>query len=81
MLEEQQRRAATELGSRVNEFFREHPRATWDFAAGPVIHRALLDVLDADVRERLGEALVKELVNQPLPALREHFGHAAGNSR
>ena len=76
MLEEQQRRAAAELGARMNEFFRQHPDATWDFAAGPVVHRGILDVLDPDVRERLGAALVKELVNQPLPELRDHFTQA-----
>lgn len=76
MLEEQQRRAAAELGARMNEFFHQHPDATWDFAAGPVVHRGILDVLDPDVRERLGSALVKELVNQPLPELRQHFTHA-----
>jgi hypothetical protein len=79
MLEEQQRRAAGELGKHMNEFLRQHPDATWDFAAGPVVHRGILDVLDPDVRDRLGEALMKELVNQPLPQLRGHFGHA-GNS-
>lgn len=79
MLEEQQRRAAAELGARMNEFFRQHPDATWDFAAGPVVHRGILDVLDPDVRERLGSALVKELVNQPLPELREHFNHATAD--
>ena len=60
----------------MNEFFRQHPDATWDFAAGPVVHRGILDVLDPDVRERLGAALVKELVNQPLPELRDHFTQA-----
>jgi hypothetical protein len=79
MLEEQQRRAAAELGTRMNEFFRQHPDATWDFAAGPVVHKGILDVLDPDVRERLGSALVKELVNQPLPELREHFSHATAD--
>jgi Protein required for attachment to host cells/Protein of unknown function (DUF2934) len=74
MLEEQQRRAAGELGRHMNEFLRQHPDATWDFAAGPVVHRGILEVLDPDVRSRLGEALVKELVKQPLPELRGHFG-------
>jgi ATP-dependent exoDNAse (exonuclease V) beta subunit len=73
MQEEQQKRAAAEVGAHVNEFLQQHPGATWDFAAGPVMHRAILDVLDPDVRKRLGATLVKELVNQPLPELRAHF--------
>lgn len=73
MKEEHERRLATELAEHLNRFLLAHPDATWDYAAGPALHRAVLDRLSAPSRSRLGIALVKELIHQSPAQLRAHF--------
>lgn len=73
MQEEHQRRIVAELSSRLDAFLLKHPRATWDFAAGPALHQAVLDALTPSVRQRLAQAIHKDVVKQPLPELRSHF--------
>ena len=73
MQEEHQRRIAAELSARVDAFLVSHPQARWDFAAGPGLHHAVLEALTPSVRQRLGQAIQKDVVKQPLPELRSHF--------
>ena len=73
MLEEHQRRTASELSTRIEAFLQKHPRASWDFAAGPALHHAVLDALTPPVRQRLRQAIHKDVVKQPLPELRARF--------
>lgn len=73
MQNEHERRLAADLAARLGRFLQEHDHATWDYAAGPALHRAVLDRLPAAARSRLERALSKELV-QPSPAeLEAHF--------
>jgi hypothetical protein len=74
MQAEHERRVVGDLAGYLTRFFQEHPRATWDYAAGPGIHRAVLDRLPADVRGRVQVAITKELVHQTPAQLRTHLG-------
>jgi hypothetical protein len=73
MRNEHERRLATELAGHLGRFLQEHGDATWDYAAGPAVHNAVLDRLPPAVRARLGLAIVKELVHQTPAQLRAHF--------
>lgn len=79
MQSEQERRLVADLANFLARFFTEHQRATWDYAAGPGIHQAVLDRLSAPVRERLGVAVVKELVHHTPAELRAAFGLAGSH--
>lgn len=73
MQEEHQRRLAKEAAKHIAVFLNEHPRAHWKFAAGPALHRPILDQLAPGLHARLEQAIVKDLMNLPLPELFEHF--------
>lgn len=74
MQSEHERRLAADLAGAIARFLSDHADATWDYAAGPGIHRAVLDQLPASVRDRLGVALVKEIVHQSPAELRAQLG-------
>jgi len=74
MQAEHERRLATELAGHLGRFLAEQTGATWDYAAGPALHHAVLDRLPPPVRARLKRALAKELVHQSPAELRSHFG-------
>jgi hypothetical protein len=74
MQAEQERRLAADLAEHLERFLRAHPEATWDFAAGPGLHHAVLDNLSPPVRVRLGVAVVKELIHQTPVQLRSQLG-------
>jgi hypothetical protein len=61
----------------IEAFLVANPDASWDFAAGPGAHNAILERLSAPVRARLRRSLAKDLVNQPVEDLRERFTRAA----
>lgn len=73
MQREQERRLVSVVAAALGGFLRQHPNATWDFAAGPSLHRAVLDALEPRLRTNLRKALVKDLGKQPLSSLRVHF--------
>lgn len=77
MQEERDRRVIDELAARVGRFLRQYPEARWDYAAPPELHRHVLDRLGTDTLDRLGTALPKNLVNQPLLEICEHFSAPA----
>lgn len=77
MQAEHERRLATELAGHVTRFLGEHAGASWDYAAGPALHHAVLERLPPPVRARLNRALAKELVHQSPAELRLHFGFGA----
>lgn len=76
MQEEHQRRLVAELVHFVGEFLSQRPQARWDLAAGPALHRPLLEGLGPEIGARLRHALVKDLVHQTPGELRAHFGRA-----
>lgn len=76
MKNEANKRRASELASEVENFFARRPAATWDFAAGPELHRAVLEQLSPATRQRLRRAVPKDLVNQRPADLRAQFAGA-----
>jgi hypothetical protein len=73
MQNEHERGLAADLAERLGRFLMEHDHATWDYAAGPALHRAVLDRLPPAARARLERALAKELVHQSPAELEAHF--------
>lgn len=73
MQREESRRRAKEIAAEVDHFLRQHPEATWDFAAGPDLNGTLLDLLSPAVRQRLRRTVSKDLVNQRVDEVRAHF--------
>jgi hypothetical protein len=73
MQREEERRQLRDLAAGIEQFLSQHPTATWDFAAGPEIHHAVLEALSPAVRGRLGKTVTKDLVHQPAADLIGHF--------
>jgi len=67
------RKLAKTISGQISSFIRAHPSARWHFAAGPALHRLVLDELDSESKNTLGESLQKDLVNEPVARLRSHF--------
>ena len=76
MQEEQERRIIAVLGAGIENFLRQHPSGIWDYVAPPAVHRAVLERISRDVRERLGVTLEKDLVNAPVLDLCAHVADA-----
>ncbi len=70
---ENEKRVFDEVAREVNAFLAEHPAAEWDYAAPPGVHQAVLERLSPDVRQRIRQALTKDLTNMPAGELRTHF--------
>lgn len=73
MKEEEERRRVHDVASRIDAFLKNNPDASWDFAAGPTIHNAVLKDLSPPVRARLQHSVAKDLIHQPVPELLSHF--------
>lgn len=73
MQREESRRRAKELAGEIDAFFQRRPDASWDFAAGPELNGAVLELLSAHVRQRVRRTLAKDLVNQKGDEVRAHF--------
>lgn len=76
MQREESRRRAKELAAEIDVFFQRRPDATWDFAAGPELNSAVLDLLSPAVRKRVRRSVTKDIVNQRTNELRAHFAGA-----
>ena len=73
MQREAHRRAVSEIAGAIDSFLELRPESSWDFAAGPSMHNAVLERLPSSIRSRLRSSLAKDLVKQPLSELRERF--------
>lgn len=73
MQREEARRRAKELAAEIDAFFRQRPRASFDFAAGPDLNGTVLDLLSPEVRQRIRRSIAKDLVNQRADEIRGHF--------
>lgn len=73
MKNEEQRRTIGGIVEAIEDFLRTRPTASWDFAAGPDVHNAVLESLTPATRNRLRQSLPKDLVNQPVADLGTHF--------
>ena len=78
MRNEHERRLVADLAGRLGRFLQEHGGATWDYAAGPALHHAVLDRLPAAVLARLDRALPKELVHRSPAELEAYFTPQGG---
>ena len=74
MQRERDSKLAEQIAERISRFLEKNPSAIWDYAAGPAIHKAVLDRVSAPARRRLRTVLTKDLVNIPANELRAHFG-------
>jgi len=71
---EEERKRILDVSSRIEQFLKAASTdATWDFAAPPSVHNAVLDALSPQVRARLQKQMTKDLVNQPVSQLLSHF--------
>ncbi len=73
MQREAERRQADDVARAIDAFLEGQPNATWDFAADPSVHNAILDHLSPQTRFRLRSSVAKDLVNQPTSELLGHF--------
>jgi hypothetical protein len=69
----QDQQLAAEYAGHLERFLRRHEGATWDYAAGPALHRAVLDRLPDAVQKRLNRALPQELAGRTPAELEAHF--------
>jgi hypothetical protein len=76
MKREEDRRRAKDLATAIGTFFAQRPNATWDFAAGPDLNGAVLELISRDVRRRIKRSIAKDLVHQRSDELRAHFSGA-----
>ncbi len=86
MKEEAKTRMAKLLAAEIEKFLVAHPGGSWDFAAAPEIHRAVLDRLSSATRLRLRRELAKDLVKHKAADLVAQFAesereHAAERAR
>ncbi len=73
MKEEVERRNVRVIAEEVETFLKNRPDATWDFAAPPAVHNAVLENLSEETRARMRRALAKDLSNQSSEEVRAHF--------
>jgi hypothetical protein len=73
MKREEDRRRAKDLANEIDAFFASRPLATWDFAAGPDLNGAVLELVSREVRQRIKRSVAKDLVHQRTDELRAHF--------
>ena len=73
MEREEDRRRAKEIAAEINAFFAQRNNATWDFAAGPDLNSAVLELVTRDTRDRLRRSVSKDLVNQRADQVLAHF--------
>jgi hypothetical protein len=76
MQREESRRRAREIAAEIDSFLTQRREATWDFAAGPELNSAILELLSPAVRERVRRSILKDLVNQRGEEVRAHFAGA-----
>lgn len=73
MQREADRRRIDDVAKAIETFLASEPEASWDFAAGPSAHNAILGQLSEGARSRLQTSIAKDLVNQPTSELLAHF--------
>lgn len=73
MQREEDRRRVRDVAVRIDTFLQNSPDATWDFAAGPSVHNAVLEELSPQAKSRLRRSISKDLVHQPVAELISHF--------
>jgi hypothetical protein len=70
---EMERRACKELATEIAKIVERNAGEGWSFAAPESIHAAIVDLLPAEIRERIVEHVESDLVKLPAEALPSHF--------
>lgn len=73
MKRERDARIVEDIANRIENFLSKHPDSPWVYAAGPDMHRAILQRVHSRFQRRLQSSLQKDLANMPAAELREHF--------
>lgn len=73
MQREEHRRRIRDVAQALDSFFATRPGATWDFAAGPELHNAVLETVTPKTRAQLRRSVTKDLVHQPQTEFAAHF--------
>ncbi|ACB77852.1 host attachment protein [Opitutus terrae] len=73
MRREEHRRRIRDVAQALDTFFATRPNATWDFAAGPELHNAVLEAVTPKTRAQLRRSVPKDLVHQPQAEFATHF--------
>lgn len=77
MERERDERIAVEIATRIENFLSKHPDIAWVYAAGPDMHRPILQRVHSRFLNRLQSSVQKDLSNLPPAHLREHFPRGA----
>lgn len=70
---ENDRRIFRQLADNIAEVVKREGKDGWSFAAPASIHSAIVDLLPADIRERIVEHVKSDLVKIELAELPQHF--------
>ncbi len=70
---ENDRRIFRQLADSITEVVRREGTEGWSFAAPASIHTAVVELLPAEVRDRIVEHVKSDLVNIELASLPQHF--------
>lgn len=73
MKNEMDKRVTTRIAENITELLADEPQNVWSFAAGPDLHRAVLESVPSDIRGRLRKDLDKNLTSTPTAELAGHF--------
>lgn len=73
MERERDERIAVDIATRIENFLSKHPDIVWVYAAGPDMHRPILQRVHSRFLNRLQSSVQKDLSNVPPAELREHF--------
>ncbi len=73
MQREESRRRTRDLAAEVDQFLQQRPECSWDFAAGPELNHAMIEMLSPGVRQRMRRSVAKGLVTQRVDEVRAHF--------
>lgn len=73
MQRERDERIAEEIAMRIENFLAKHPETSWVYAAGPDMHRPILQRIHSRFLKRLQGSVQKDLANLPPAELLEHF--------
>jgi hypothetical protein len=70
---EMDRQVCRELATEIAKVVERNPGEGWSFAAEPSIHKAIVDLLPAEIRERIVEHVPSDLVKIEPAKLPSHF--------
>jgi hypothetical protein len=70
---EERRRVCKQLADEITKIVRQNKGEGWSLAAPESIYREIVDLLPAEIRERIVERVESDLLKTPVARLPEHF--------